>query len=231
MLTSLLDRNAAESVQLYKFRGNRIFHCKAGQGFIERQQLIRISLTRVGLIDQWDALLIAAALVASFAAGTVNQYVPHCKRCRREEVCPTLPVSLRIVANQAEIGFMDERRGLQGLSGLFLIEVTRSKSTQFLINERQQLLRGGRFATADGIQELRHFVHSWIGGEFLVCRRDAELRRYRHWRPAICGQATVPSYSTLYLHGHSPRRGSGKTCVFTEYPTRCGGPDCKIPRH
>ena len=149
-------------MQLYKFSSRRVGCRQASQGFIQREQSIGFLLTWVGVIGQLNALEIAAVFIAPFAAGAVDQYMPHGKRCRREEVCPALPMNIHVVTDQAKISFMDERGGLQSLSGLFLIEVSRGESAEFLVHKRQELLGGLRVPSVDGVQNLRDLVHKQL---------------------------------------------------------------------
>ena len=64
---------------------------------------------------------------------------------------------------------MYQRGCLQRLPGLFLSEFLSSHLTQFIVHQRQKLLRGVRVAVLDGVQDARHFTH----------------RRYRKAHPSL----------------------------------------------
>lgn len=54
---------------------------------------------------------------------------------------------------------MDERRRLQGLTGLFVRQSLGGQPAQFVIDQRQQLLCRIRVALLDGGQDLRDVAH------------------------------------------------------------------------
>ena len=54
----------------------------------------------------------------------------------------TLPVLSLLDINQPQVGFVDQRRGFERLSGLLLSESLRRKFAQLVLDQRQELLRG-----------------------------------------------------------------------------------------
>lgn len=159
MPARLLDGQPAKAVQLDKFRCGRVSMGQSCQRLVQREQPLRFLLAWIGVIGQFNPLEITAALVPAFAAGIVNQNMPHGQRRGGEEMGPPLPMSIRIGADQTKISFVYECGRLQCLPVLFLFEITSSQSAQFLVHHGQQQLRGLRFAAADSIQKLRNLVH------------------------------------------------------------------------
>src|SRR5262249_24526422 len=62
--------------------------------------------------------------------------------------------------NQAKIGFMHERGGLQGLTRPLLCQFLRSKLAQLVVNQRQQLFCGRGGALLDRGQNACNVRHS-----------------------------------------------------------------------
>ena len=54
-----------------------------------------------------------------------------------EEMTPTLPVQRIVRIHQAQIGFMDEGSGLEGLARLLVGQLLRGELTQLVVDERQ----------------------------------------------------------------------------------------------
>jgi hypothetical protein len=64
-----------------------------------------------------------------------------------------------VAADQPEISVMNERGGLERLPEFFLGQPLRGESSQFVVDERQELLGGLRIALLDGEQDASDFVH------------------------------------------------------------------------
>ena len=56
----------------------------------------------------------------------------------REEMSETIPVTCRAVADQPQIGLVNESRGLERLAGLLASELLGGQLTQLVINHRQE---------------------------------------------------------------------------------------------
>ena len=70
-----------------------------------------------------------------------------------------LPGRLLITA-KVEPGFMHQGRGLEGVTWRFAGHLVRRHSPQFVIDQRQQLMRGWRVALFDGLEDLRDVTHA-----------------------------------------------------------------------
>jgi hypothetical protein len=55
---------------------------------------------------------------------------------------------------------MNQGRGLQGLPGFFLGQLPGRQGAQLLVDQRQELLRGGGIALVNRIQDLGDFGHA-----------------------------------------------------------------------
>src|SRR5262249_12105531 len=62
--------------------------------------------------------------------------------------------------NKAKVGLVHQRGGLQGLSRLLLGQLRRRELAQLVVDQRQELLRGGRVALLDGRQDAGDFAHA-----------------------------------------------------------------------
>ena len=88
-----------------------------------------------------------------------------------------MPAALELgrpATDQAQPRLVDQRRGLQGLSGLLARHFVRGELAERLINQWQQFLGGAWIPPLDGFKYLRHFAHVrvrawtrpqlWVGG-------------------------------------------------------------------
>jgi hypothetical protein len=75
---------------------------------------------------------------------------PHGFGRSREEVPAAIPTLLIRCADQSKVGFVHQGRGLQSLPGVFLSEARCGEFPQFLVNERQELVRCLRVTLLDG---------------------------------------------------------------------------------
>ena len=82
----------------------------------------------------------APALEPSLVASTVHQDPPHGFRGRAEKVPPSLP-GHRPGSHEPQIGFVDQGRRIECLSRRLVLQATGGQSTEFVVNQRQQLLR------------------------------------------------------------------------------------------
>jgi hypothetical protein len=92
-------------------------------------------------------------------AGALHEDAPHRFRRRREEMPAVLPL-LSLLADEPQIGFVNQGRGLKGLVRRFMSHPPRSELAQFFVNEREQLI--GRFGIAivNGFEDLCDTAHA-----------------------------------------------------------------------
>src|SRR5262245_44452744 len=89
---------------------------------------------------------VAAALSAPPSAGTIDEAVPPCRGRGGEEVAATLPPSRISRADQPHICLVNQRSGLQRLTGGLARHSCRGELSQFVVDQRQQV--GGGLAAA-----------------------------------------------------------------------------------
>ena len=77
----------------------------------------------------------------------VDQDPTHRTGRRRKEMAPTVPLLMRIEPDNPQIGFMDQRRRLQGMGSRFASQPGGRDPVQFIVNQRQQFLCVGRQST------------------------------------------------------------------------------------
>jgi hypothetical protein len=80
------------------------------------------------------------------------------------------------VADQAQVGLVDEGRGLERLPRRFMSQLVRRQPAQFLVDQRQELRGGLRVARVDGIQHHRDVGHETISGGSRQCSHCKWLR-------------------------------------------------------
>ena len=103
---------------------------------------------KLGIIQGWcgdfdsfqiDALLAAAMPLCRFSARSFDQNAPHCFSSSAKEMGPACPL-LTLISYQPEPGLMDERGGLERVSGRLISHLMRRQTAQFVIDQRQQLI-------------------------------------------------------------------------------------------
>ena len=106
-----------------------------------------------------DLLAFTAMLETAFAPGTLDQDAAHRLGGGREEVTAAVPVLVCTTAYQPQISLVNEGRGIQRLTRLFLGQFARRQAPQFVVHERQQLLGGVRVALFNGGENDGNLIH------------------------------------------------------------------------
>ena len=101
------------------------------------------------------------ALGGGLTAGVVDEDAAHQARGDAVEVRAALPVDLRGV-DQPQIGFVDQRGGLEGMVAVFLAQITARELAQFLVHQRHELVWRGGVPVAPGEQQARDFVRGGV---------------------------------------------------------------------
>ena len=126
----------AEVAQLDDPRLTRIEHLESFHGGVERQDRYRVRVRRGDGAGEGDVLPVAAAFERMFAARVLDQDPAHHARRDAEEMRAILPVHIRV--DQPQIGFMDQRRGLERMSLGLAPELSPRQPAQLRIDERNQ---------------------------------------------------------------------------------------------
>src|SRR5262249_40257671 len=162
-LGGVAQGEAAEVAELDQPRFERIFALELPQGFVEREQVVRLILLRFGEQAagvELDAPELAAPLVTLLAPRLLDEDPPHGLRGRSEEVAAAVPWLGLIHVHEPDVGLMDQGRGLECLAGLFLGELLGRQLAQLVIDQRQKLLGGVRIALLDGRQDAGDIAHA-----------------------------------------------------------------------
>jgi hypothetical protein len=72
---------------------------------------------------------------------------------------PTIPVLGRFRINQAQVRFVDQGRGFQGLSRLLMRHLLGGQLSQLIVDKRQKQLGGMRVASVNGREKAGNFAH------------------------------------------------------------------------
>jgi hypothetical protein len=128
---------------------------------IDGQQLF--GSLRLGNVDcvQVLAPLRTAALDRSFPPGAFYENPSHCLGCRRKEVATRVPFLRIVLCNQSQIRLMHEGCGLQRLPRLLVSQPGSRHLPQFVVHERQKLLRGLRLALLNLRQDAGNVAHGY----------------------------------------------------------------------
>lgn len=101
----------------------------------------------------------AAVFVALLATCLLDENAAHGLGGRGKEVPAAIPVLRLVRIHKAKIGLMHERRCLQRLPGIFPRQAQGCQFPQFVVDQRQQQLRGSRVASFDCAENLRDVGH------------------------------------------------------------------------
>ena len=137
-LRRLRKGEPAKEAQFNEFGLSSVMRGQAVERVVHRENLVVVC----GRGDV-NAVKIHLDRIAAMAkglapTGVVNKNTPHRFGRRGKEMSLVVPIGL-VVAAQAEPGFVDQRRGLEGLAGSFSRHLLRSQSAQLVIYQRQPL--------------------------------------------------------------------------------------------
>jgi hypothetical protein len=117
------NRQASEVAEFDQLRHLRFCRILPGQRLIQGEQVVG----RLGCGDQARIQLLtaeaAAVFAAAFVAGVLDKDATHGLGGGGKEVAAAVPLGCLVPANQAHIGLMHKRRGVEGLPRLLLREL------------------------------------------------------------------------------------------------------------
>lgn len=177
---NLFDGEAAEVAQLddLALAGVEVF--EAEEGFIEEDDVVEFFGGDGEVVVELDALEVAIALQGVVGAGVVDQDAAHDVGGDGDEVLAVVP--LGVFAGEAEVGFVDEGGGLEGVVGALAAHVGGGEAMEFGVDEGKEFLSGVGVAFGHLVEEQRDFA--WVrvhGVTFRGCvvvsyRRLADFR-------------------------------------------------------
>jgi hypothetical protein len=98
--------------------------------------------------------------LSDLPAGLFDQDPPHGFGGCGKEVSAAVPVLRLFAVQQAQVGFVDEGRGLQRLAGILLRHADCGEVPQLVVNERQELFRGSPIPLFQPFQNPRDLAHT-----------------------------------------------------------------------
>lgn len=158
-------------------------------------------------------------LLGLLAAGHLDQDATHRLGCGSEEGTAAVPARCFPVADQPQLGLVDQGRRLKRVSGRLMGQLMSGEPTQFFVHQRQELARGVGVALMDLVHDPRHLkddgsytllIRPWLMparnfggvGDNIARRSPARLDR----PPAISGPVPGPSRFNLETHNLLGRR-------------------------
>ena len=136
------NRHADKVPELDEVGFRRINGGEFFQGVVDGEQLVILPRGGHRQVRNVHAVLAATVTQGAFAAGVVDEDAAHGFGGGGKEMRPVLPARVGL-ANEAQVGFVDERGGLQRLPGRFVRHLLGSQPAQFIVHHGQQFL--GRF--------------------------------------------------------------------------------------
>ena len=144
----LLAAETAEVPQLDHLRLALIDLGQLVQGLVDFDDVRRLSWGQHVCLVESDSAGGAAALLGLAGAGVIHQHQTH-DACRdAEKVGPVLPLNRLRLVDQAEKGFINERRWLQGLVAPGAAEVSPGDGMKLAVDLRRELVQGSTVAPA-----------------------------------------------------------------------------------
>ena len=121
---------------------------------MQREDIDRAVVVRNRLdAAQRHLMRAASALLGEMLAGVVDEDAAHQLGDNSIELRAVLPFDAPLV-DEAHIGFVDERRGLQSVAVLLAPHRGDGAPMQLGVDDGQQLIAGGGIAASPGEQEL-----------------------------------------------------------------------------
>ena len=130
---------------------------------MDRQNSITFIAGRSGVqsVVEVESQVMAAVAFGGFASGLIDQNSPHGFGGGGEKMPAVVPAGLGLVADEPELGLMNQGRGLQCLSRLFLGELSRSQLPQLVIDQGQEFFASLRIPLLDFGQDAGEIGHGY----------------------------------------------------------------------
>ena len=133
----LVDAQAAEEAQLDHLGFARCPLRQRRQGIVQGHEVIGAIGAEDGFGIERDMLDIRAALDVA-APRAVHEDAPHRLSGHRKEMGAILPAHA-LVVDQAQVGFVDQRGGLQAVAGPLALHVVVRQTVELVVDDRGQL--------------------------------------------------------------------------------------------
>ena len=129
------------------------------EGLVESEEVV--VRVRCGLVDKVDSTQPTAPLLTGLAPCRLDQDTPHRLSRRGEEVTAAVPELRLLDVHEPQVGFMNQCRRLERMTGRLLCQPLDGQSTEFVVDQRQQLF--GRLGSAllDRRENPSDVCHRW----------------------------------------------------------------------
>ena len=161
-----------EVSQLHQFRLLRIKFGESRQGFVQGEQIIRGRFDKTRHFGQADSLAIATMSLALSSSSSVDEDLSHRFGRDTEKMFAIIEAS---VADQFQIGLVNQCRGIQSLPWLLLGHPRCRQFAQFVVDQRQQLRGGLSVAAVCCFEKLGDVGHRGILSRTLLQLGDCRL--------------------------------------------------------
>ena len=159
-LGRLLVRKSCEIAEFHQTRRLRIVLFQLRERGIQCQKFNTLAWRCQQLVDQFDAMPIAAMLDRFLPPRSFHQDLPHRAGRSRKKVGAALPLPGWPGVDKAQIRFVHQPRSLNRLTGRFLRHLLGRQTAQLLVDQRQQLIGSEEVALSI---RARILVTSFIG--------------------------------------------------------------------
>jgi len=153
-LGDLLVLQAAEEPQLDDPRQLGIELRQPFQGDVDVQHVRGLLRRELSGLVEGQLPGPSASLGIAVAARMIDQNATHHLRGESDEVQRVAPLHPALI-DQSHEGFVNERRGLEGMTGTLVTQIACGKPVEFLVNERCELVERGLIAVAPLDQQPR----------------------------------------------------------------------------
>ena len=127
---------------------------------------------------QRDAFESATTLCSEPRSRVIDEYPPHQARSHAKEMGPVAPVDLPLI-DQSEVGFVYKSGWLQRMAGYLAPQLRACDTSQMVVDDRDELVKGVSFPIADREEKVRDF-----GRVRLAIRHPGSVRIGHGWAAA-----------------------------------------------
>jgi hypothetical protein len=123
-----------------------------GQSFIDGGDFVEAVGRDGEVVVHLDAMEAAGSAASPVLAGVVDENLAHDVGGEADELGAAAPVD--VLAGLTEVGFVDERGGLEGVVGALTTRVGLSEAMELGVDKGKQAVGGSGFAGVHRIEEL-----------------------------------------------------------------------------
>src|SRR5690606_21974920 len=127
---------------------------EAFERVVYREELLQGYVGLGGVAGEGEADVLAAALVGALLPGVVHQHAAHGRGGGAEEVGAALPADV-LVADEAEVGLVDEPRRVEGVAGALVAQPGARHLAELRVDRREEPVEGGAVAPFEVLEQAR----------------------------------------------------------------------------